>query len=250
MLFIENLTRKYTGVYGHKKAIAELVGVSTNRISEWQRIWTLAQVSNSAAVLKVLAEKDVSLAELVEAIREEEASSTTKHSANYRARKCLPMNLKNCRNATRFVGLSNPNSPTTKSTIRSSGTSSGYSSSPSTSNRSQLQSPPSPLQIGFDPLSNIFDGEDSSSSSGSAKSSNTDSATAARVHDREFDCILQQHFWMNDDVCLVQLDSSFQHEASHPPHKSCVADAAVPEETFISAPKTPTAWGALHTHNV
>ena len=41
--FIDSLSLKYESFYGHKKAIGELLGVSTNRIGEWSRIWNAAQ---------------------------------------------------------------------------------------------------------------------------------------------------------------------------------------------------------------
>lgn len=44
MQFIEYVTENYAYYYGHKKAIAELVGVSANRINEWTRIWTLLKL--------------------------------------------------------------------------------------------------------------------------------------------------------------------------------------------------------------
>ena len=79
--FIEELSLRYHGIYGHKKAISQLVGVSTNRISEWQRIWSAAKSSSSVQVQQYLAMKDISLSELVDALQEDrpssEASSTS-----------------------------------------------------------------------------------------------------------------------------------------------------------------------------
>jgi hypothetical protein len=49
-----------------------LIGVSTNRVSEWQRIWYAARrYSHCARVYQCLSDKDVALSDLIDALREE-----------------------------------------------------------------------------------------------------------------------------------------------------------------------------------
>lgn len=54
--------------------IAALIGVSTNRKSEWQRMWKAARNSSSNRVYGLLQLKDVSLSELIDALGHEDES--------------------------------------------------------------------------------------------------------------------------------------------------------------------------------
>lgn len=90
--FIDSLSIKYVNFYGHKKAIGELLGVSTNRIGkvrcraypdnmvhitvfvklgEWQRIWAAAttQYNHNKSIQQILKNKENSLVKLLQVMK-------------------------------------------------------------------------------------------------------------------------------------------------------------------------------------
>ena len=70
-VYIENLSERYINYYGHKKAIGELLGVSTNRIGEWQRIWIAAtvQYAEYENIKRIMENKENSLIILLQNLR-------------------------------------------------------------------------------------------------------------------------------------------------------------------------------------
>lgn len=70
--FINELNMKWNESLGYKKSIAELLNVSSNRISEWQRIYSaLKQYSNFQSIIDVRKDENASLSSLIKALKKE-----------------------------------------------------------------------------------------------------------------------------------------------------------------------------------
>lgn len=94
MSYIYKLRAKYAHFHGHKKAIAELLDVSVNRIGEWNRIsLAIKAYSHCPSVREILADRTSSLSCMIKALKKEgwQASAGGTYSPNSKSRRKISL---------------------------------------------------------------------------------------------------------------------------------------------------------------